>query len=421
MPDKAITEFFEDRKQAWLKKSISASMSEQEVAEQQEICDILFSTAEWLPKAAKRAGQISMATHPCTFSHPSARKNKNGYVTPVIASAEYAADGFVRSGNVQAETDALGNAAALDVFKFLNLVLEDGETLIQHIADDSPKAKTLLDIPTADYSTMKLGFLAMRDAGIEVVTSSKIKQVYFPIEVGYHQLSLLTNSGMVYALRQRVDQLRFSEQVKQQRELRRKNEFSETGYTEIYDITTIGYGGTKPQNISVLNNKNGGKAHLLSSQPPQIKTRDIQFPTTDVFKKRLSHYYCRDHFKRLHKVFLARKDGSIPLEKLRKARDKILNDILDYLLETSWSWRAVSNEQFRDETSHLPEAQQVWLCEQFKEKRQKDQGWLDDICLDIAKWLERGYMASDEHALNLGPAERTFFTEWLEQQQEVLR
>jgi CRISPR-associated protein Csy1 len=36
----------------------------------------------------------------------------------------------------------------------------------------------------------------------------------------------------------------------------------------ILNLTKIGYGGTKPQNISVLNNQNGGIAYLLSSMPP---------------------------------------------------------------------------------------------------------------------------------------------------------
>ncbi|MEX6067038.1 type I-F CRISPR-associated protein Csy1 [Providencia hangzhouensis] len=31
-----------------------------------------------MPSAAKRAGQISLSTHPCTFSHPSSRKTKTG-------------------------------------------------------------------------------------------------------------------------------------------------------------------------------------------------------------------------------------------------------------------------------------------------------------------------------------------------------
>ena len=81
MPDPAIREFFAERKETGLKKTVKASMTEDEVAAAEQECNTLFSSEVWLPSAAKRAGQIRIPTHPCTFSHPSARKNKNGYVT----------------------------------------------------------------------------------------------------------------------------------------------------------------------------------------------------------------------------------------------------------------------------------------------------------------------------------------------------
>ena len=75
---KAIDNFFKERKEAWLKEKLKPSMEEFEVREKKLECMQRFSREAWLPNAAKRAGQMSLATHPCTFSHPSARKNKNG-------------------------------------------------------------------------------------------------------------------------------------------------------------------------------------------------------------------------------------------------------------------------------------------------------------------------------------------------------
>ena len=121
MLDPAIGAFFTERKEGWLKKSLKPSMQNDEVLALEFECEQLFSPEQWLPNAAKRAGQINISSHPCTFSHPSARKNKNGYVTSVIASASQAPDGYLRTGNAQVQGDALGNAAALDVYKFLTL------------------------------------------------------------------------------------------------------------------------------------------------------------------------------------------------------------------------------------------------------------------------------------------------------------
>ena len=65
MIDKAINDFFQDRKAAWLKKTIKASMTEIEAKEKELECNQIFSLEQWLPNAAKRAGQISISTHPC--------------------------------------------------------------------------------------------------------------------------------------------------------------------------------------------------------------------------------------------------------------------------------------------------------------------------------------------------------------------
>jgi len=93
MLDRAIDEFFAQRKEAWLKKNIKPSLDEVSQLEKQSECERIFSLENWLPHAAERAGQISLATHPCTYSHPSARKNSNGYATPVTADASREIDG----------------------------------------------------------------------------------------------------------------------------------------------------------------------------------------------------------------------------------------------------------------------------------------------------------------------------------------
>ncbi|HIL02844.1 MAG TPA: type I-F CRISPR-associated protein Csy1, partial [Candidatus Thioglobus autotrophicus] len=302
MLDPAILSFFAERKEAWMKKKIKLSMEENDIEILQTKCDEVFSLEIWLPNAAKRSGQISIATHPCTFSHPSARKNKNGYVSSIIAKTERTNDGFLKTGNVLVEADALGNAAALDVYKFLTLNMADDVSLLDHIQQDSALATELLTINSTSYRELKDNFLAMVETSGENITSSKIKQVYFPVDGGYHQLSMLTNSGLIYQMKERIDKSRFSDEVKTLREIKRKNEYSEQGFYELYDLTTIAYGGTKPQNISVLNNKNGGKVHLLQSLPPNLQKRSIHFPKSNFFTESLRHSDCRDVFHALHKI-----------------------------------------------------------------------------------------------------------------------
>jgi CRISPR-associated protein Csy1 len=418
MLDLEIENFFSERKEAWLKKKVKASMEDFEVKEQELECEQVFSLNEWLPNASKRAGQISMSTHPCTFSHPSARKNKNGYVSSVLVEVERRADGFLKTGSVSVATDALGNAAALDVYKFLTLVMQDGKSLLNHIQEDSELAQSLLTIKSESYESLKSGFLAMAEGSQESITSSKIKQVYFPVEADYHQLSLLTNSGMVYQLRGRLDKMRFSDEVKALRDKKRKNEFSETGYSEIYGLTTIGYGGTKPQNISVLNNKNGGKAHLLSSLPPTIEKRNVHFPKSDFFIESFKKYDYVDTFKALHKLFLADHNNI----NIRDARDYYLQQIMDLLVEKMWVVRGVSKDQFHQESSSLSSHQKTWLRSDSVEEREKSDDWLDKLTAEISRWLSRSYeKVMGTQAIKLGEEERLLFAKIVNSNRESLR
>ncbi|KAF7764815.1 hypothetical protein PCIT_b0892 [Pseudoalteromonas citrea] len=430
MIDEAIDTFFEERKAAWLKKNIKASFSDDEIKDKHMECETIFSLRVWLPNAAKRAGQISISTHPCTFSHPSARKNKNGYVSSVIAKSERCNDGFLRSGNVAVQADALGNAAALDVYKFLTIVTENGQTLLQHLEQDSNLAinlfrSTAMNEPS-DYEVLKEGLLAMIAPSEEVVTSSKIKQVYFPITdeskhtQPYHQLSLLTASGIVFELRKRLDNMRFGDEVKQAREQRKANQVHQS-HQEIIDLTTIGYGGTKPQNISVLNNQHGGKAHLLMSMPPKLKSRDLHFPTSDFFSQTVRYSQCIKQFQALHKLYLLPNEYHNNMH-TRSERDELYQEVIDHVIEQMFTIRSVSIEQFNKLTSTLPAAQRIWLCHDKVTERLTSDNWLEAICNSIVSFLFYGYERTlGKKAIKFSDGEYLKMQEIVLKNKEILR
>ncbi|WP_337239026.1 type I-F CRISPR-associated protein Csy1 [Vibrio cholerae] len=389
--DPAIAAFFAERKEAWLKKNISAAMSDAEVLEKQQECEQNFLLDNWLPDAAKRAGQISVASHPCTFSHPSARKNKNGYVSSIIAKNKPRIDGFLRSGNVSVEPDALGNAAALDVYKFLSLEMSDQRSLLVHIEQESELARQLLDIPSCEYQALRDGFLKMVDSDQASVSSSKIKQVYFPIADGeYHLLSLLTHSGHLFELRKRLDALRFGDAVKEARECKKTNHFHPAGYQEIFGLTTIGFGGTKPQNISVLNNQNAGKAHLLASIPPELTPRDIRLSRTDFFKESFNAWQAKEVLESLHRLFLTDYNNI----NLRDGRDYRIQQYVDLVIEKMWQVRLFLEAYSGELSSVLPLEQKIWLYPEFAEQRHQEDEWLDKIIRHIARGLINHYSRS---------------------------
>jgi len=426
--NETVSKFFDERKEAWIKKNLKSSMDEDEVLELHEKCAIEFSHQVWLPNASKRAWQISISTHPCTFSHPSARKNKNGDVTSIIADVEKRGDGFLRTGNVEVQSDALGNAAALDVHKFLTLVMPDGKQLIEHIKEETPLAISLLSINTRSYHELRDEFLAMVSNSTESVTSSKIKQVYFPVDDSYHQLSILTNSGMIFELRKRLNKIRFGEDedgkkhLKSLRDKKRNSEFSEDGYSEIFGLTTIGYGGTKPQNISVLNNKNGGKAQLLNSMPPTLDNREIHFPKDDFFKNSISIWEYKSTFYSLHYLY----QRELNNVEIRDERDAYYGEIIDRIIERMYAVREVSLEQFYEKNSKLKHYQKVWLIESeaYKKEREKGDAWLEKLLKEIARWIVSvGYkkVLGNKEYIKFGKAEYIHILALLENYKEDFR
>lgn len=418
MLDPAIVGFFAERRDAWLKSKLKASMNELEVKEKTAECEVRFSLDEWLPDAAKRAGQISLSSHPCTFSHPSARKNKNGYSSSVLAVSEQQNDGLLRSGNVDVAVDALGNAAALDVYKFLTLTMQDGCNLLTHLEQDSGLARSVMSIKSRSYEELKHGFLAMTQSTDGTITSSKIKQVYFPVKNNYHLLSVLTPSGIIFELRKRLDAMRFGDVVKQARETRRKVEYSERSHREITALTTIGYGGSKPQNISVLNNQNGGKVHLFSSLPPVLKKRDIQVPNSDFFGQTIRYFHCKDLYQGLHKLYLSDKNNM----HVRAARDDFYQAIVDRIIEKMWQIRGVASDSFSANNSRLKHEQKIWLLNEYKPIREEESAWLDKLVGSITQFISIGYEKTlAKKSIKLGDDEYLHINEIVTTSREALR
>ncbi|MFW1078056.1 type I-F CRISPR-associated protein Csy1 [Vibrio parahaemolyticus] len=416
--DPAIEAFFAERKEAWLKKNMSTAMDEQQLREKQQECEQNFSLSNWLPDAAKRAGQISISSHPCTFSHPSARKNKNGYVSSVIAKNRSQADGFLRSGNVSVEVDALGNAAALDVYKFLSLEMADRRSLLTHIEQGSELAQGLLTQPNTDYQTLREGFLKMIDTDQEAISSSKVKQVYFPVAEGeYHLLSLLTHSGHLFELRQRLDALRFGEEVKQARECRKNGQFYPDGYQEIFGLTTIGFGGTKPQNISVLNNKNAGKAHLLASTPPELKPRNLRLPTTDFFKESFTAWQAKETLEALHRLFKTDYNNI----NIRDGRDYRIQEYVDLVIHKMWQVRLFLADYQGDLSSDLKPEQKFWLYPEYEQYRLEENEWLEGIIRQISRSLIFNYSKVTNNSTALADDELLAVERVVRDNKEALR
>lgn len=400
MLDPAIQDFLNDRKEIWLKKKINNKISDEEKAELEQQASDEFSLATWLPNAAMRAKQLSLVSHPGKFSHPSAK------ISSIIAKAKRIPDGFLRTGNVSADLDVFGNAAAMDVYKFLSIVLSDNKTVLEHLESKTKEIEEQLTIPTAPFNIIEQGLLAIKqDDETAMMTSGKIKQVYFPVDDDYHLLSVLTPSNVMYKLKERINIMRFSEEAKEAREAKKKNHHHEKGLSEIYGLSVIGFGGTKPQNISVLNSQNGGAAYLLPSIPPQLEERKTQPPRRNFFTNTLWHKPFESDFQKFHQILqLLAIEGCNNIHNRRK-RDYLIRNIIYQVVDRIWTVRYIpSGWSESDSCQQLPHDQKIWLDQQYKEVREESIEWLDSIKNELALWFIRTYLKviDKKQAVGLG-------------------
>lgn len=422
MSDPAITAFFDERKASWLKKNLKASMSEVEVREKEMECEAVFSLEQWLPNAANRAKSRAMSTHPSKFSHPSTgvgkdnRKNTT-FVTPIISKSNFGCDGFLRSGNAEVVIDSIGNAGELDVDEFLNIPMIDGKSILSHLEMNSVYIQGIFSIETSDYQSIRSGLLAMIKSDGAVETSSKVKQVYFPVVDGYHLLSLLTPSGLIFELKKRC---RLSDDEKIVRDKKKAGEFHAVGFRQIVDITVIGYGGANPWNISLLNKNNYGQSYLLLSAPPELKSRDIHFPQSDFFGQTVNYYQCKHQFYQLHKLY-SRDENNMHI---RAEREEYYQSVIDHIIEKMWQVRSVAIEQYNPTLNQLSSAQKTWLCEQeeIKVLRNTTDDWLDDVVKSITTFVFHGYeKILGKKAIKFGDAEHKHMQKLVLANREALR
>lgn len=411
--DKSIEEFFDERKRKWLKNKSKPAMSDEEKAALELECEEKFALGNWLPDAVQKASQLSMVTHPGKFTHPRAK------ISSIIAQVPQKADGFLKTGNCTSSLDFDGSAGALPVYNFLSLELDDGKKLIDHIEQETETAKKQLVVGTMSFEEIREGFLAIKSSDETMVTSEKVKQVYFPCDSGYHLLSVLTPSGLMFELKNRVNDIRFSDQTKEARELKRNGEHSEAGFDDIFNLSVIGYGGTKPQNISALNNQNGGKAYLLPCMPPALQKRKIRLPRYNFFENSLWTSNFKESFDALHKL-LAVGYNNI---NIREGRDNIIIFIIDQVVDVMWAIRQHESGWSRsDHYSNLPAHQRIWLDNVNIEERESLDGWLDRVVGEFSRWIVFAYKKSHgKQAVSLGDEELLHIKGLIEENMEALR
>ncbi|MDF2867617.1 MAG: csy [Gammaproteobacteria bacterium] len=328
---------------------------EKEVVKQEAIKQA-YQTENWLSDAARRVSQIQLATHPIKFQNPDARGS-----SIYIAADQLDENPAIVSTHtlMNRKADVVGNAAALDVFKFLQLS-HANKTLLERVLENDANLVAALSGTEQQKTAWLSAFAGIAQPKGVPATHTLAKQIYFPVaDNDYHLLAPLFPSCLAQAVYEDV-QTHFVEEVINARRARKENKPHPHGYREYLNLAVQNFGGSKPQNVSLLNSARGGKAYLLPSLPPKWQAADLKPPLKLKSIFSLFRYRVRDTLKELRKLLTKASYFKSNVD-IRDARATLVAEICDQLLFFAAQLQNLPAGWSADPLCKLPEAEALWL------------------------------------------------------------
>lgn len=321
-----------------------------------------FTPATWLEDAARRAGQIQAATHTLKPVHPDA-KGTNLYCPPSTLTPLNVVGSHCLGDD--SAGDVVGNAAALDVYKFLKQPHEGKTLLALAIAGDADLAAALSDDPAKAQDWMQ-AFAALAQPRGRVASHTLAKQLYWQVgddaqdDASYQLLSPLYASSLAHRVFERLQDDRFSEEAKATREARKANVFSERPVHEYPNLAVQQLGGTKPQNVSQLNSERRGNNSLLASLPPVWKAQELKplHNTGTMFPAYSRRPLVRQRVKEL--LAFLKTDPSKNRE-TRNKRTAWVSELIDEFLQFTAEFNELEPGWSQDSACQLSDTESRWL------------------------------------------------------------
>lgn len=384
----AFERFLNERRDAKLEKLPDDAQKRSEL-------DAQFHPETWIEDAARRVSQIQAVTHSLKAIHPDAR-GTNLYCPPSTLHDHIELGSHVLGENFSG--DVVGNAAALDVYKFLR-VEANGSTLLAAVLAEDPDLIAAFSTDNERAIAWCRAFAGLVQPRGDLSSHTYGKQVYwlvgdFPTDdSNYHLLAPLYATSLTQRLHAAINEGRFGDAAKAAREARKEKRAHEHGFAEYPDLATQKLGGTKPQNISQLNSERGGVNYLLASLPPPEWKSKVREPLNieSAFKRFGSRELVYELVTEL-RTFLEKNPAKIL--PTRDFREELVDRLIDELvwfageihdaLRPGWSTQP---------TCRLPEAEKLWL-DPSRAIRDNDfhhqwqlMNWPDEIGRNFGLWL----------------------------------
>lgn len=391
----AITTFIEARREAKLK----GKDDDLDAASKYD-----YST--WLADAARRVSQIQAVTHVLKATHPDARGSSLHVAPGTLPQHREIGSHLLREDFAE---DVVGNAAALDVFKFLKIEIE-GRRLLDWMQEEDADLKSALSDDDAIATEWMSAFASLVRPAVEPTAHPMAKQVYWLVgddpldDVQYHLLQPLFSSTLAHVIHADIQDVRFGDANKEARQAFREKKPFDAPYRDYRNLVARKLGGTKPQNISQLNSERGGVNYLLASLPPPAWQ-----PSGLNLLKQESAFEGLIWFGGMRELVRALSDfldgDPEPTMETRQHREMLEQAIAQELAMFGAAVRGQYTAGWtRDTQCQLPRYQQLWLdpdrielpLRDDPQQRAKDEdfnaaydlgNWADEVAAGFGDWL----------------------------------
>jgi len=348
-----------------------------------------FISNTWLADAARRVVQIQAVTHSLKPIHPDA-KGSSLYREPDQLPASKAVG--THSLGSSFSVDVVGNAAALDVYKFLKLSYE-GRSLFELAVDGDTDFAAALDDNAATAQEWMAAFAGLAKARTPISSHTNAKQLYWLVgndahdDGAYHLLAPLYPTALVHRVYLQLQEDRFGEDAKEARAARKAGTHHARPVREYPQLAIQKLGGTKPQNISQLNSERRGDNYLLASVPPVWKSEEVRplLRVSSLFKVYGRRRAVAQQARGL-RLFL---QGRPPTNEStrREVRDWV-QGLIDELVQFQAELLTLAPGWSQTEECLLSADQRAWLDPQWQEPATVDQDdAADAVAADFARWM----------------------------------
>ncbi|OBX07443.1 CRISPR-associated protein [Gallibacterium salpingitidis] len=348
----------------------------------------------WISDAAnKMTKQLTFPTHHSKGVHPDSKGDNVNFRDQNTISHSFVGSHLISESIL----DATGNAAALPLAAFFNIVIDEEKNILLRdlLLEDSPLLKGAFADDEELSEQYKRQFQQALIGEIkQPITYGKNKQLLWPNSAqaikndDYTCIVPLYPAKLTNFIYNKIQTIHYSEENKTAKENRKKENVTQQSYTLLNNLAVIRLGGSNPQNVSILNSAQGGKHYLLPSLPP-IFSSPYTSTTNTIFNNDL-YWQCKPLFQDLFEVVLAEKN----IYPERDKRKEAINQIAEVVLSIAELYQQRDAGWSKD-YQHFNQDQKYWLDpkradlegeENFKTEFEKED-WQDQVAEQFAGWV----------------------------------